>query len=60
MDATAALMFLLVFGLTLLPLVIVLPTAPPMSDDAQPATPCRDPLHGWRITLTVARTEPGK
>ena len=55
MDAVDALMFALLFGLTLLPLVVILPTAPPMSDDASP----RPRRAGWRITLSVARTEPG-
>lgn len=55
MDATAALMFALVFGVTLLPLVIVLPTAPPMSDDA-PRIP-RRVRRGWRITLSIGRVD---
>ena len=55
MDAVAALMFALVFGLTLLPLAVILPSAPPMTDDASP----RPRRAGWRITLSVARTEPG-
>ena len=64
MDATAALMFALVFGLTLLPLVIVLPTAPPMYDDARPmpleraekpVTPSG--RAGWRISLSITRQE---
>ena len=55
MDAVDALMFALVFGLTLLPLAVILPSAPPMSDDASP----RPRRAGWRITLSVARTEPG-
>ena len=54
MDAVAALMFALVFGLTLLPLAVILPSAPPMTDDAQPPRPRRA---GWRITLSVARAE---
>jgi len=56
MDATAALMFALVFGLTLLPLLVILPSAPPMYD-AQPVS--RRARAGWRISLSVARTEPG-
>lgn len=56
MDAVNTLMFVLVFGLTLLPLAVILPSAPPMYD-AQPVSRRR---RGWRITLSVARTEPGK
>ena len=56
MDAVDALMFALVFGLTLLPLAVILPTAPPMSDDAQPPRPRRA---GWRITLSIGRIDDG-
>ena len=58
MDAVDALMFALVFGLTLLPLVVILPSAPPMLDDAQPPRP-RRVLRGWRITLSIGRVDDG-
>lgn len=53
MDATAALMFACVLTITLLPLFVVLPTAPPMYDDATPT-----PRHhsGWRITIHIGRS----
>lgn len=41
-----------VAALTCLPLVVVLPTAPPMYDDGAP--PHRA---GWRISITLARVE---
>ena len=59
MDAVDALMFALVFGLTLLPLAVILPSAPPMLDDAHASPTPRRVLCGWRITLSAARTEPG-
>jgi len=52
MDATAALMFACVLTITLLPLCIVLPTAPPMYDDAAP----RPRRAGWRITISIGRS----
>ena len=55
MDAVAALMFALVFGLTLLPLAVILPSAPPMTDDASP----RPRRAGWRITLSIGRVDDG-
>lgn len=56
-DAVSALMFALVATITLLPLFVVLPTAPPMWDDARP-TPVAPPRRaGWRISITVARVE---
>ena len=58
MDAVNSLMFALVFGLTLLPLAVILPTAPPMTDDAQPPQP-RRVLCGWRITLSIGRVDDG-
>jgi len=46
--------------ITVLPLVVILPTAPPMFDDDN-ARPVHAPLFrgiaGWRITVTVARQE---
>ena len=57
MDAVDALMFALVFGLTLLPLCIILPTAPPMTDGASPRP--RRVLRGWRITLSIGRVDDG-
>ena len=56
MDAVSALMFALVATITLLPLFVVLPTAPPMLDDAQPPRPRRA---GWRITLSIGRVDDG-
>lgn len=54
----AALMFAGVFTLTLLPLVVILPAAPPMTDASDDASPRpRRVLCGWRITLSVARQE---
>lgn len=54
MDAISALMFVLVLLITLLPLVVVLPTAPPMFDDGKSPTPRRS-HPGWRITIHIGR-----
>ena len=62
MDAVDALMFALVFGLTLLPLAVILPSAPPMLDDTPGDAPHRRPrrvLCGWRITLSIGRIDDG-
>ena len=70
MDAVNSLMFALVFGLTLLPLAVILPSAPPMTDDASPtAAPMpleraekpnrRLCLAKWRISITIGRVDDG-
>lgn len=52
MDAAFLPVLALVALITLLPLCVVLPTAPPMTDDGAP--PRRA---GWRISITLARIE---
>ena len=46
---------LAVCALAVLPLAVILPTAPPMSDDASP----RPRRAGWRITLSIGRVDDG-
>ena len=55
MDAAFLPVLAIVSLITVLPLFVILPTAPPIFDD-DPQHPVHAPLfRGWRISVTVAR-----
>lgn len=60
MDASAAFLpvLALVSLITLLPLFVVLPTAPPMWDETRPQPVAPPRRAGWRISITLAKVSP--